>query len=54
MQPLAAPDVNDIRIRNRNRERTDRSGRLIVEDRVPGAAKIVAPENAAVYLREIE
>ena len=54
MQSFAAPDVNDVRIRNRNRQRADRAGRLIIENRLPGAPVIGRLENAAIDLREIE
>ena len=54
MQSFAAPDVDDVGIGNRNRERADRAGRLIIENRLPGASVIVRLENAAIDLREIE
>src|SRR5438045_80110 len=54
MQSFAAADVDHVRIRNRNRDRTDGSRRLIVEDWLPGPAVIGCFENTAVDLREIK
>ena len=42
LQSFAAADVDDVRIGLRDRQRADRSGRLIVEDRRPDAAVVVA------------
>ena len=41
MQAFAAADIDDVRIRNRHRDRADGTGRLIVENRLPGAPVIV-------------
>ena len=40
LQSLAAADVDDVRIGRRDGDRADGSGRLIVEDRIPGAAVV--------------
>ena len=40
LQAFAAADVDDVRVRRRDRERADRAGRLVVEDRLPGAAVV--------------
>ena len=42
MQSFTTPDVNNVRIRNRDCDCADGSGRLVVKDRLPGAAGIVA------------
>ena len=48
LQPLATADVNDVRVRRRNRESADRSGRLIVEYRIPGVAEVRGLPDASV------
>ena len=54
LQTFAAPDVNNVRIRRRNRDRPNRSGRLIIEDRRPGAPIIVGLPHAAVHRANVE
>ena len=53
-QPFAAADVEDVGIRRRNRHPANRSGRLVVEDRLPGAAGVVGLPDAAVHHAYIE
>ena len=54
MQSLAASDVNDVRIGNRNRDCTDGRGGLIVKQGLPGSAVVRRFENAAVDRRHIK
>src|SRR6266487_650001 len=54
MQSFTAANINDVRIRWRDRNRTDGCRRLIVKDRLPCPAVIVGFENAAVYRRHVE
>ena len=42
--PLAAADVDDDRVRGRDRDTADRQGRLIVEDRLEGRAAVLRLE----------
>ena len=51
---LAGADVEGGRRGRRQRQRTDRAGRLAVEDRLPGAAGILGCPHSAVYGAEIE
>src|SRR5215472_452098 len=54
MQPLTTADINRVRIRQRNRNRADGPGRLLVEDRRPRAAVVVRLPNPAIYHAYIE
>src|SRR5262245_28618528 len=54
MQSFTAPDVNNIRIRSRNRDRTYRRRRLIVKNRLPRTAVVAGFKNAAVHGRHVE
>ena len=54
LQSLAAANVDDVRIGKRYRNAADRTSRLIVENRSPGAAVIGGLPHAAVYLRDVE
>ena len=54
LQSLAAADVDDVRVRRRDRERADRLRRLLVEDRRPGAAGVVGLPDAAVVDADVE
>src|SRR5256885_14731487 len=54
MQSFAASHVNNVWIRNGNRDRADRRGRLIVKDRLPGPAEIGRFKNAAVHRRHVK
>src|SRR5277367_2389763 len=47
-QALAAADIDNLRIRRRNRQRAYRTCRLIVKDRIPGVSVIGALPDAAV------
>ena len=51
---LATADIDDPGIGRRNSERADRSNRLAIEDRLPGAAGIAGFPHAAVDRAEIE
>ena len=51
LQAFAAADVDDVRIRWRQRDRADRAGRLVVEDRNPGASVVGRLPDAAVDRR---
>ena len=48
MEPFAAADVDDVGVRWRDRDGADRPGRLVVEDRLPGAAGVGRLPDAAV------
>src|SRR5881394_1629842 len=54
MQSFAAADIDNVRVRNRNRDRANRSSGLIVKDRLPRPAVIGRFENAAIDLRKIK
>ena len=54
LNPLARPDVNHIRIRRGNGKITNRSSRLIVEDRCPYTPGICGLPNSAVVHANIE
>src|SRR6187431_1752127 len=54
MQAFAAADVNDVWVGGRDRDDADRTGRLVVEDRVPRAARVGRLPDAAVDLRHVE
>ena len=54
MQSLAAPDVDDVGIRRRHRQRPDGGRGLMVEDRRPGAPVVVGAEDAAVDGSDVE
>ena len=53
-QPLAAADVDDVRVGRRDGDRANRAGRLIVEDRRPRAAEVVGLPDAAVHGGHVE
>ena len=53
-QPFAAADVDDVRIGRRDGDPADRSGRLVVEDRLPGAAGVGRLPDAAVDHADVE
>ena len=52
--PSPLRDVEDVRIRRRDRDPADRSGRLVVEDRLPRAAGIGGLPDAAVAHADVE
>jgi hypothetical protein len=54
LQAFSAADVDDVGVRGRHRQRADGAGRLIVEERPPGASVIVGAEDAAVDRPDIE
>src|SRR6185295_1137387 len=54
MQPFTAADINDLRIGNRHRDGTDRTGWLIVKNRLPRSPAIGRFENAAIDLRHVK
>ena len=54
MQAFTAADVDHVRIRNRNRHRSDGTGRLVVEDRLPGSAVVGRLEDTAIDLRDVK
>ena len=54
LETFAAPDVDDVGVGRRHGDGADRSGRLIVEDRVPGPAVVGGLEDAAVYGADVE
>ena len=51
---FAAPDVDDVGVRRRDRERADRRDRLRVEHRRPRAARVHRFPDAAVDRAEVE
>ena len=51
---LSGADVEHIRIRGRHGDRSDRRDRLAVEDRLPGAARVVGAPDAAAHRPEVE
>ncbi|TLY55164.1 MAG: hypothetical protein E6K50_02920 [Gammaproteobacteria bacterium] len=54
MQPLAASHVDDVGIRRRHDDRTDRLRRLLIEDGPPGATGVVGFPDPAVGRTHIE
>src|SRR5438034_11591416 len=54
MQPFTAAYINDLRIGNRHRDGTDRTGWLIVKNRLPRSPIIDGFEDAAIDLRHIK
>ena len=53
-QALSTANINRVRIRRRDRQRSDRTSRLIVEDRIPSPAKVVRLPNSAIVRRHIK
>ena len=53
-EPFAAADVDDVRVRRRDRDRADRSGGLVVEDRRPRPPEVGRLPHPAVYRAGIE
>src|SRR5262249_41069394 len=53
-QASPAADINDFRIARRDRDPADRSGRLVVEDRRPRAARVRRLPDAAVAHADVE
>src|SRR5689334_4391787 len=51
---FAGADVDDARIRRRNRDRPNRPDLLIVEDRAPRPARIARFPDAAVHAAKVE
>src|SRR5438105_15566641 len=54
MQPFTAAYINDLRIGNRHRDGTDRTGWLIVKNRLPRSPIIDRFEDAAIDLRHVK
>src|SRR5439155_9583751 len=54
LQTLAAADVDDVGLGRGDGERADRSGRLVVEDRLPGPSGIRGLPDAAVVDTDVE
>src|SRR5437764_13603238 len=54
MQTFAAPDVDDVWIGERNGNRSDRAGGLIIKDRNPRPAKIVGFKDTPIDRRHIK
>src|SRR5947209_4726492 len=54
MQPFAAAYVNHVGIRDRHRNRADGAGRLLVEDRYPGAAVVGRLPHAAITYADVK
>src|SRR5207248_1954330 len=54
MQPFAAADINDLRIGNRDGDSADRTGWLIVKNRLPGSPIIGGLEDAAIDLGHVK
>src|SRR5262249_59003433 len=54
LQALAAADVDQVGVRRRYGDRADRGGGLVVEDRRPRPAVVVAAEDAAVDRADVE
>src|SRR5438132_9131091 len=54
MQPFAAAHVNDRRIGNRHCDGADRTGWLIVKNRLPGSPIIDRFEDATIDLRHVK
>src|SRR5437588_12385082 len=54
LQAFPASDIDRARIRWGDRNRPDGAGRLIVEDRRPGAPVVPAPPHAAVVHADVE
>ena len=54
LQSLAAPDVDDVRVRRREGDGADRPARLVVEDREPGAPVVGRLPDAAVDDADVE
>ena len=54
LQPLAAADIEDIRVRGGDRDGSDGAGRLVVEDGVPGPAVIVRLPDTAVIDADVK
>src|SRR5207248_10959339 len=54
MQPFTAAYINDLRMGNRHRDGTDRTGWLIVKNRLPRSPIMERFENAAIDLRHVK
>src|SRR5271163_1511849 len=54
MQSLATANVNNVRVGRGDGDRADRLRRLVVEDRIPGAAVVVRLPDSSVDLSNIE
>src|ERR1700722_1480060 len=54
VEALAAAHINDVGVGRGYRDGADRLRRLVIEDRVPGAAVVVRFPNAAIDLADVE
>src|SRR5437762_6023339 len=54
MQSFAAADINDLRTGERHCDGADRTGWLIVKNRLPGSPIIGGLEDAAIDLRHVK
>src|SRR6266550_245672 len=54
MQSFAAADINDFRIGNRHCDGADRTGWLIIKNRLPRPPIICRLEHAAIDLRHVK
>ncbi len=54
MQPFPAADVDDVGIGRCNDDCADGAGRLMIEDRIPGAPVVVGLPHPAVYRADVE
>jgi hypothetical protein len=54
LQPFPAADVHDVRVRRSERDRADRAGRLIVEDRDPGTSEVGGLPDTTVDDADVE
>src|SRR5260221_9596079 len=53
-QPFSAADVNRVRIRWRDGQGSDRARWLVIEDRIPCAARVRRLPNSAIVRRHVK
>ena len=54
MQTFAAANINNVRIRRRNRDRANRSCRLLIKQRLPRAAIVGRLPHSTVHCADVE
>src|SRR5437762_3792237 len=54
MKPFSTAHINDLRIGNRHGDGADRTGWLIVKNRLPGSSIIDGFEDTAIDLRHVK
>lgn len=54
MQTFTTSDINNVRVRRRDSNRTDGACGLLVKDRLPGATVVIRLPDAAVAYADIE